>query len=282
MLQFFSPDALKRLCAEYGIRPSSDYGQNYLTSPQPIEVMVEAAGVNKKDTIVEVGPGFGVLTFALVDAAEKVIAFEIEKKLLPYWNTVKKREGIKNLEIIWGNVLYEFEKFSGTLPKKYKVVANLPYQITSPILQLFLEAKNKPQSLTIMVQKEVAERICAAPGELSVLGLSVQYYGRPEIMAVVSRQYYWPEPKVDSAILKIEVYDTPEVDAAATKNFFHLAKVGFANRRKLLSKNLLNVIGKDKKEELKNIFSELGIKDLARAQELSLDQWKKLAKKLSE
>ncbi|MFH2018754.1 MAG: rRNA adenine dimethyltransferase family protein, partial [bacterium] len=214
--KLFNPDYLYHLCQKYKLSPSKKYGQNFLIDPEPIAKMIEAAEIKKKDTVVEIGPGFGVLTFALVEKAGKVVAFEIEKKLKPYWDTAchhldtachpeakttcpdSVRKDLPRLEIVWGNVLKEFSadvivKSERRLPAfggkqsnpqqrdcrvaallamtRYKVIANLPYQITSNVIRIFLEAKNPPELMVLMVQKEVAERICAKPGQMSLLSV---------------------------------------------------------------------------------------------------------------
>ena len=242
--------------------------------------MIKAADLSKDDTVIEVGPGFGALTFALAEKAEKVAAFEIEKKLGSYWDEMIKKN--KNVEIVWGNVLRKFPISNFQFPINFKVVSNLPYQITSSVIRLFLEAENQPEVMVFMLQKEVAERICARPGDMSVLAVSVRYYADPEIVMYVPRSSFWPEPEVDSAIIKIKNQKgSLHSRKAKIKNkefddiFFKVVKAGFANRRKMLFKNLLPLVGKDK-TALKKIFSEVGIAESARAQELSVDDWKKL------
>lgn len=268
MEKLFNPDYLQHLCQKYGLRPSKQYGQNFLLNEEVIEKMIEAGEINKKNTVVEVGPGFGVLTLPISQKAGKVLAYEIEKKIQPYWEERLKEH--KNLEIIWGNVLYN-KDFN---LKKYKVIANLPYQITSQVIRFFLEQENKPENMVIMVQKEVGERICAKPGDLSVLGLSVQFYGEPEIVAIVSKNNFYPEPKVDSAVIKITLKkDLPEINE---KEFFNFIKAGFINKRKLLIKNLKNYLGKKNKEKIDRAFEKIGFLNNVRAQELSVEDWIKL------
>jgi len=274
MEKLFNPDYLFHLCQKYSLRPSKQYGQNFLLNEKVVEKMIEAGEINKKDTVVEVGPGFGVLTLPLCEKAGKVIAYEIEKKIKEYWD--EKQKEYKNLEIIWGNVLYsnKLQVASG----KYKVIANLPYQITSQVIRFFLEQENKPENMVIMVQKEVGERICAKPGDLSVLGLSVQFYGEPEIVAMVPRDNFYPVPKVDSVIVKITLKKyLPEVDE---KKFFDFVKAGFINKRKLLIKNLKNYLGKKNKEKIDRSFEKMGFSNNVRAQELSLEEWLKLFKEI--
>jgi len=339
-MHFFTPKAIQNLCQQYGMKPSKDYGQNYLLSLEPIEAMVAAADIKPTDTVVEVGPGFGTLTFALAEQAKEVVAFEIEKKIEKYWR--EKTEEYKNIEIIWGNVLYQkdFDLFChsrengnpevvekvatgspiGPAPycdtgsgmtnveRPYKVVANIPYQITSSIIKFFLEdIANKPESLTLMVQKEVASRICAKPGDMSVLAVAVQYYAEPEIIMPVPRHFFYPIPKVDSAVIKITVKPichsrAPEQsdkcpwgesgnpvatdetldprfhgDDKYTKQFFKLVKTGFSSRRKILIKNLLPLVGGNSGlSQLETIWQKLGWLRTIRAQELSVEDWKKL------
>lgn len=276
--KLFNIDYLKHLCAKFQLRPSKEYGQNYLINPEVIDTIIAVSGVNKKDTVVEVGPGFGILTLSLMEKVKKLLAFEIEIKLKPYWEEITTRlsqSKENNLEIIWGNVLRADPKL---FPKNYKVVANLPYQITSPVLKLFLEdLENKPKEMTLMVQKEVAQRICAKPGDMSVLGLSVQYFGQAEIAGEVKNNNFWPVPQVDSAIVKI-VLSKRTTTRAEDQAFFKLVKIGFAQKRKLLIKNLLPTIGKQHKEKFLSELKKMGFTETVRAQELSVANWQQLVK----
>jgi len=230
--------------------------------------------VGPGDTIIEVGPGFGVLTFALVEKAKKVIAFEIEKKLSRYWD--EQQEKYPNLNIVWGNVLKEFATHSALFPKTYKVVANLPYHITSNLLRTVLEAEHKPEKVVVMVQKEVAERIVAKPGDMSLLSVSVQYYGVPKIITKVPKGSFWPQPKVDSAVLSIDIYQKETVTDDA---FFRIVKAGFSNKRKQLWRNLAEGLHLDK-EYVQHILIDLVGSETVRAQELSVDDWKKIVREL--
>ncbi|MBI2037594.1 MAG: ribosomal RNA small subunit methyltransferase A [Candidatus Magasanikbacteria bacterium] len=297
--KLFNEDYLKHLCKQYGLVPSKKYGQNFLINPEVVEKMVEAAEIKKDDMVIEVGPGFGVLTFALAEYAKKVLSFEIEKKLEPYWQ--EQVDQHKNIEVVWGNILYEF-KGDGLKAGEYKVVANLPYQITSHVIRKFLEMENNPDILVLMVQKEVAERICAPAGEMSVLAVSVQYYGEPEIVTLVPRSDFWPAPAVDSAVIRIKIKnlnchsERSEESLSQSTNgqrsfakaqddkcvdpvsFFKIVKAGFVSRRKMLIKNLSAIADKN---NLRAIFQELGIDEKVRAQELSVEQWQQIVAKLS-
>lgn len=317
MADLTNTDYLLHLCLKYSLRPSKKYGQNYLISPEPIEKMLEAGAVGPNDTVVEVGPGFGVLTFELATHAKKVIAFEIEKKIEEYWEEIKKIKKQKNnIDIVWGNVLTSLRAPTGRRNPKvsqkkpgdsdvaallamtpYKVIANLPYQITSPVIRTFLESPNPPELMVLMVQKEVAERICAKPGDMSVLSIAVQYYADAEIVAQVPRDCFWPVPGVDSAVIKIKKIKNqvepqrnplagennhhlsgipPHGGEKTTERLFQFVKIGFANRRKLLFKNLLPLVGKKNRGELQKAFDDLGLLPTVRAQELSVEQWKEL------
>lgn len=285
----FTVPQLKQLCSKYRLTPSKNYGQNFLINPAPIQKMLATAELSKNDTVIEVGPGFGALTFALAQRAGKVIAFEIEKKLQPYWDEQLKK--YKNIEVGWGNAL------KAPLPnQKYRVIANLPYQITSNVLRKFLEAAVPPELMVLMVQKEVAERICAKPGDMSLLAVSVQYFADSKIIMNVPRGYFWPEPKVDSAVIKLKMRALARNDN--DEWFFRVVKAGFAQKRKLLVKNLQPLIDKTapqppsgdygaskqtarhygaSKQKLEKIFAKMGLSPNARAQELSLEQWNQLS-----
>lgn len=274
--KLFNEDYLRHLCQQYDLIPSKKYGQNFLLQPEVIDKMVAAGEIKTDDTVVEVGPGFGVLTLALAEHAKQVITFEIEKKLTTYWEDQQKQH--KNIEVVWGNVLYEFEKQAALQSKPYSVVANLPYQITSHVMRKFLETAHKPDVLVLMVQKEVAERICAQAGEMSVLALSVQYYGNPEIVTQVPRSYFWPMPAVDSAVIKIKIHHR-QTSAAEDSIFFKIVKAGFVSRRKMLVKNLGSIADKN---SIRALFTKIGLNEKVRAQELTLEQWRVLSKELLE
>jgi 16S rRNA (adenine1518-N6/adenine1519-N6)-dimethyltransferase len=278
-----TPTQLKVLCKEYGLTPSKRYGQNFLISDSPIKKMIVAADLKKTDTVVEIGPGFGVLTFALAERAKKVIAYEIERKLKPFWD--KHLKEYPNVEVIWRNALKGLRSSVFGLQSsdrnqksedrsQYKVIANLPYQITSHVLRTILDFQHKPTSITVMVQKEVAQRICAGPGDMSLLAVSVQYYGIPKIITKVPAGNFWPQPKVDSAVLHIGT-TAQQYDGISEEKFFRLAKAGFANKRKQLWRNISDGLSLPA-EQVKKAVKEVTGNEKSRAQELSVDYWKKL------
>ncbi|MDD2656549.1 MAG: 16S rRNA (adenine(1518)-N(6)/adenine(1519)-N(6))-dimethyltransferase RsmA [Patescibacteria group bacterium] len=269
----YKPSYLIELCKKYNLSPSKKYGQNYLMTKIYIDKMLEAGEINKDDLVVEVGPGFGVLTFALAEKAGKIVSFEIEQKLREYWED----NALENLEIIWGNALEKFSSLQSQY-KKYKVVANLPYQITSAILRMFLELENKPESMVIMVQKEVAQRITAKKGDMSVLAISVQYYGQPKVVAKVTKGNFWPSPKVDSAVLLINNIKSPNNDFS-DERFFEVVKAGFAQKRKQLWRNLSQGLKLDA-EKVKVILVEVCGNEKIRAEELGVAEWVEVVKSL--
>jgi len=267
----FKPTYLKELCATYNLSPSKKYGQNYLISSGVIEKIVDAAQIVRQDTVVEVGPGFGVLTLALAERAERVVAFEIERTLKPYWHEVQKE--YDNVDIVWGNALKNLQG-SGYNFHTYKVVANLPYQITSHILRTILEAEQKPTSVTVMVQKEVAQRICAKPGDMSMLAVSVQYYGVPRIAVQVPKGNFWPQPKVDSAVVHIDLTEQ-EGGREGERVFFRVVRAGFTNKRKQVWRNISEGLALPA-EKVKSALEAVTGNEKIRAQELSLEMWKAL------
>jgi len=251
-------------------------GQNFLVNKTALDKIIEAGELNEKDFIIEIGPGIGVLTQELVNKVGSVVAVELDKtlvELLKSNNELRIKNHGDNLEIINADILkLNLPQIIENRP--YKVIANIPYYITSKIIQLFLTLENKPKLMVLLVQKEVAERIAAKPGEMSILSLSVQSYGVPEIVGLVPKESFFPVPKVDSAILKISNiqyhFKIPE------KELFRVIKIGFSSRRKTLINNLSSGFHLDK-ETAKGIIEKIGLKDTVRAQELSLEQWHDLS-----
>lgn len=269
----------KLLSQKHNILPSRQKGQNFLIDESVLAKIVEAADLKPKDKALEIGPGFGVLTRELVKRSNRVVAVELDKKLAFF---LKRRfKDFKNLEIIEKDILdlkIEDEGF-----KKYKLIANLPYNITSIVLRKFLETEYKPELIVVMVQKEVAERICAKPGGMSLLSVSVQFYAEPEIVAIVPKESFWPEPEIDSAILRIVTRNYAELRGTmrnlSEKDFFQIVRIGFSSRRKQLHNNLANGLRLEGKI-IKNILSNLNLDPLIRAQDLGVSDWLKLAKAL--
>lgn len=266
-----SPEAIKSICKKYKVSPQSWKGQNFLIDQEVLEKIVTSAELKKDDTILEVGPGFGILTRELAQRVKKVIAVEIDKNLIEALKIILK--DYKNVEIIEGDILKIYNlQFS-----IFKVVANIPYSITGKFLRKILESEIKPSEMVLLVQKEVAERIVAKAGEMSLLALSVQFYSQPEIIAYVSRKSFFPEPEVDSAIIKLKIKN--QISKINEKEFFRIAKIGFSSPRKQLHNNLSAGL-KIADDQIKSIFNELNLNFQIRSQELSVEDWKNLLFKI--
>lgn len=256
----------------YGLRPKKELGQHFLVDRRVLKKIVKAAEISSQDIVVEVGPGLGILTQALVKEAGKVIAVEIDPQLVSFLkNTFSS---FSNIEIIQGDILkINLGELIGSFP--YKVVANIPYYITSPIIRYFLEAEVKPRLMVIMVQREVAETITAKPGEMSFLSVFVQLYSRPKVIDYISPKSFHPPPKVESAILRLDVLEHPLIDV--DKDFFVLLEAGFSAPRKQLHNSLalgLNM----KPQEVAMKLKSLGIEPKRRPQTLNLEEWAKIWK----
>jgi len=262
------------LCKMFEIRPSRSKGQNFLINEKIYDEIVEAAEITKEDTVLEVGPGLGFLTAKLAKAAKQVVSVELDDKLANFLQIGLDSNDVENVTIVNQDVL----KFNPTdLPKNYKVVANLPYNITSIFLRTFLNQKNRPQSLVLMLQKEVAERLVAKPGDMSMLALSVQFFGETEIIREVKAGNFWPEPKIDSAVIKITLDHSKQgnISLDEEKAFFRLAKFGFSAKRKMLKNNLGSGL-KISNAEAEKLLMGVALSPQARAEDLSVSDWQKL------
>jgi len=244
-------------------------GQNFLISPRVSNMIAKAGEIVVGENVVEIGPGKGALTKELLSFGAHVIAIEKDSELVSELEKKFAKEiGEKKLEIISGDALDNID-----LPKKYKLIANIPYYITGAILEKFLGNKNPPSLAVLMLQKEVAERIIARDKKESILSISVKVFGAPSIVMKVARENFFPIPNVDSAVLKISDIKNPFTSETEKGKFFALVKKGFAHKRKKLASNLAS----EDKEEIKRAFSEIGISENARAEDLSMELWKKLS-----
>ena len=259
----FTQNSIKSTLSKYQIHPNKVMGQNFLIDKNVLDKIIEAAEIKKDDTILEIGPGLGILTIELAKRAKKVIAIEKDKNLAEILNDELRIEGIENVEIIQGDIL-KLPDSKFLILDSYKLVANIPYYLTSPLIRKFLEIKNKPSLMVLMIQKEVAQRICARPPKMSLLSVAVQFYAKPEIISIVSKNSFYPKPKVDSAIIKITPKTFPKVD---TEKFFELVKASFSSKRKMLKNNL-------KIDE--SILKKLGLNPKIRAENLTIENWIKL------
>lgn len=282
------------------IRPKKFLGQNFLRDKKVLEKIITAADLKSDDFVIEIGPGEGVLTEELAKYAGKVVTVELDSNLVQVLRN--KFSNNKNVEIINADILkvnlsellpHPTSKNESPLSQiwerglggegNYKVIANIPYYITSPIIRLFLEADCPPSEMLLMVQKEVAERIVAKPGKMSILAVATQYYAESELLFTVSKNAFFPVPKVDSCVIKIVPYPyphpspLPEGEREFRKKFFRVVRAGFSAKRKVLINNLANSFHLDKKEVEKKL-KIAGINPTARAQELDMDEWKKLTR----
>jgi 16S rRNA (adenine1518-N6/adenine1519-N6)-dimethyltransferase len=261
----------QKLCRLYNIKPARSRGQNFLIEENVYDDMVAMADLKPDNVVLEVGPGLGFLTAKLAAKAGRVIAVELDDKLAEVLKTGLAAKGVRNVEVVNSDIL----KFPLPPLNKggFKIIANLPYNITSIFLRKFLEAENKPKLMVLMLQKEVAERICAMPGKMSLLAVSVQFYVRPEIMQNVPKENFWPVPEVDSAIIKLKIKN--KNSQINEKDFFRLVKFGFSAKRKMLKNNLAAGFRISQTEAEKRII-KAGFNGKIRAQELSVDDWLKL------
>jgi 16S rRNA (adenine1518-N6/adenine1519-N6)-dimethyltransferase len=268
-------DILKKtldICRRHGIRPNKRRGQNFLVNDEVYEFMVEEGKVGSGDQVLEIGPGLGFLTAKLADRAEKVLTVEIDHKLTEILKNDSPIAGVKKVNILNQDIL-DLEPADFFPDRGYKIIANIPYNITSIFMRKFLEAKAKPSEMVLMVQREVAERIAAEPGKMSLLSVSVQFYASAAIARFVPRTDFYPEPEVDSAVLKIVLKGNDHL--ADEKSFFRMVKIGFSARRKMLQKNLANGYHIEQKKAA-DLLRMAGFDEKARAQDLSVNDWLRL------
>ena len=292
-----------------GPKPRKSLGQNFLADPKAVKKMVDAADISKADTVLEIGPGTGVLTMALAEKAGQVIAVEKDPRMIEILKETFKE--IKNVEIIHGDIIQlmaenpkseirnpkQITNSKFKIPKHYKVVANLPFYIASPVIRQFLEAENPPQEMTLIVQKEVAQRICAKPprldepqarqAKMNLLAVSVQVYAQAKIISYISKGAFSPRPNVDAAIIKITPYfpiSRPPLSplsplSTSRKLFFQIVKAGFSHPRKQLLNNLSSGLGITREKTAEWLIKN-NIDPKQRAETLSITDWLGLAKSL--
>lgn len=249
-----------------GIKLNKKMSQHFLVDRSVLEKIIRSAQLTKDTDVLEIGSGIGTLTLELAKKAKKVIAIEKDQRFIPILQGFEKR----NIEI----VNCDFLQFDLNAFKQYQVVANLPYSITAKSIQKLLTSQNKPSKITLLIQKEVAERIVARPGKMSILALSIQLFASAKIIDIVSSDCFLPKPKVDSAIIEIELLDKPKF-ACDQKKLFRLVKAGFSEKRKKLKNSLSGSLIIDTKV-IDKILEEVNIKSNARAQELSFEEWRNL------
>ncbi len=255
-------------------------GQNFLKSEPALKMMCEAGAVSNKDTILEIGPGKGALTIKLLEKAKKVIAVEKDRDLiLILKDKFQKEIENKKLELIEEDILLFDPKKYKLKNRNYKIIANIPYNITGAIFRKFLEGIEKPTTMVLLVQKEVAERIVARDKKESILSLSVKAYGNPKYIMKVGKRFFSPSPKVDSAIIAIsDISNKNFIKSGSEEYFFDIIKTAFAHKRKVLIKNLEEIISKEK---ISNMFSDLKLNSKTRAEDLDFPIWLEIHNYLS-
>ncbi|MBU1292426.1 ribosomal RNA small subunit methyltransferase A [Patescibacteria group bacterium] len=272
---------IKKILKEHDLQLNKRLGQNFLIDNNILDKIIITANLSKQDTVLEIGSGLGTLTKELAQKAKKVITIEKDKKL----TEILKQElkDYENVELIEADILRsDLCKGRTSKLKDYKVVSNLPYYITSPVIRMLLESDNPPQEMILMVQKEVAQRICAKPPKMNLLAVATQFYANPKIIFSVSKNSFWPRPKIDSAIIKIEVrhQQMSDLEKDSIKKFFQVVKAGFSSPRKQLANNFYTKLSIPR-EQIKEALAECGLPHQARAENLSVENWQKLIKEIN-
>ena len=261
-----------RLLREYGIQPKKSLGQNFLFDANIINQLIDLADISPAMTVLEIGAGPGNLTRALADRAGRVVAVELDQRFLPLLEQAGNNH--PNLEIIHANILdLDLDTLMGAAG--YTVVANLPYYITSAVIRKLLETHHRPSRLVLTVQKEVAHRICARAGELSLLAVSVQVYGEPHLALTIPAGAFYPSPKVDSAVVLIDTHPKPLLPAEELALFFRIVKAGFSQKRKML-RNTISAGMRLKVPDCERLLLSAGIDPARRPQTLEPSEWVKL------
>ena len=266
------PLQISALLRRYDLRPSKALGQNFLQDDRALQKIIRAANLGPEQTVLEIGPGLGSLTRYLALAARSVTAVELDRKLFPALESILAP--YKNVRLVQGDIL-KLDPADLMETPGYVVVANIPYYITSVVIRHLLEARQPPGRVVLTLQKEVAERVCSGAGRMSLLALSVQVYGKPVIGTTIPAEAFYPPPKVDSAVLCIEVYSQPVIPADRLDKFFILIKAGFSQKRKTL-RNALSGGLRIAPVETEELLSAAGIDPQRRAETLSLDEWRNL------
>jgi 16S rRNA (adenine1518-N6/adenine1519-N6)-dimethyltransferase len=260
------------LLRKYGLKPDKHLGQVFLVEPIALQRVVEAAEILTSDSVLEIGTGLGSLTRYLAVAASKVVTVEVDERIKP--PLMEVLTPFTNVNLVYGDIL-ELDPAELMGQAGYLVVANIPYYITSAIMRHLLETCLRPQRVVLTIQREVASRICAQPGEMSLLALSVQVYGKPRVLAYIPAGSFYPLPKVDSAIVRVDIYPTPVIPYTQLDLFFRLAKAGFSQKRKTLRNALVGGLAW-KTEQIEQLLQAASIDPRRRAETLSLEEWQRL------
>ncbi|MGB5925149.1 MAG: 16S rRNA (adenine(1518)-N(6)/adenine(1519)-N(6))-dimethyltransferase RsmA [Dehalococcoidia bacterium] len=270
----------RQLLRQSGFKPRKSLGQHFLIDEAVLERILSAAELSPGDTVIEIGPGLGILTEGLAKQGARVIAVELDAKLVALLR--KRLAGFPDVKIVHADILKVTPRqlLQDNLPgseivRGYKVIANLPYYITSPLLSHFLEAQPRPSKMVVMVQKEVGEAIAAAPGKMRLLSVKAQYYSKPAIVSYVRAASFCPPPKVDSVILRLDVYSQPAIEVSDVASFFHIVIHGFSSPRKQLRNSLAHSLEMPP-SQVASLLEKAGIEAKRRAETLSLEEWREL------
>jgi len=266
------PLDIPALLRRYNLRPDKSLGQNFLVDMTALQRVVEVAGIETSDAVLEIGPGLGNLTRLLAVQARQVMAVEVDPNLIPPLREVLTP--FANVQVVQSDIL-ALDPAQLMKEPGYLVVANIPYNITSALIRHLLEARIKPARIIMTVQREVAERICASPGKLSLLALSVQVYGKPILAARIQAEAFYPVPKIDSAVVRIDLSPQPLIPNPLLPLFFRLAKAGFSQKRKTLRNSLAGGL-RLTPAQAANMLLAAGIDPQRRAETLSLEEWSRL------
>jgi len=270
----------RQVLRQFGFKPKKSLGQHFLVDEAVLEHILSAAELGPGDIVVEVGPGLGILTEGLAKQRARVIAVELDSKLVAL---LKKRlAAFPDVKIVHADILkvtpqrlLQNNLSASELVRGYKVIANLPYYITSPVLRHFLEGESRPSEMVVMVQKEVGEAIAATPGKMSLLSVKTQFYSKPAIISYVPAASFYPPPKVDSVILRMDVYSRPPIEISDVAGFFDIVMHGFSAPRKQLRNSLAHSLGMPPGQVV-SLLEKDGIEGKRRAETLSLEEWRKL------
>ena len=269
-----SKESIQALCRQIGFYPRRSSGQNFLFDQEIIQKILDESRLSKEDEILEIGPGFGFLTERIVAQVKKLVAVELDRRLAGFLKN--KFSASKNTEVIQADI-FKISLKDYFNDKDYKLIANPPYNITSLVLRNFLTQPPRPKEMLLLVQKEVAERICALPGEMSLLSLVCQYYSSPEIIKVIGRENFWPEPGVDTCLISFKKIGARINTVEEERAFIKLIKVGFSAKRKKLTNNLKNGLGISA-EISEKILKKQNLNPQIRPQDVSLENWLVLSK----
>jgi 16S rRNA (adenine1518-N6/adenine1519-N6)-dimethyltransferase len=263
----------RELLDSYGLQPKKSLGQNFMHDPNTLEKIITTAEIMPDDLVVEIGPGTGALTERLAQVARHVMAVEVDDRLEELLET--RFNDTPNVYFVFNDILKtDLLQLVGLKP--FLVVANVPYYITTAIIQYLLEQKRRPKRIVMTMQYEVAQRICSQPGDMSLLAVSVQYYGKPQIVGRLNPAVFWPRPGVDSAILRIDTYDQPIVAAPSDRAFFRVVKAGFSQKRKQLRNSLSGALSV-KSDIAEQYLQAAQIDSTRRAETLNLEEWSRLS-----